>query len=92
MIAISESRATNATKIADELGVTKGAVSQTLTRLEKKGVLVKTKDASNKNELSLQFTEPRRPTYRKPCVRLPGSPFPGRTLPLSRQGPPPRLN
>jgi len=47
---------TNATSIAKGLGVTKGAVSQTLSRLEKKGVLLKTKDPYNKNELTLDLT------------------------------------
>ena len=56
LLIIREKSATNATKMADELGVTKGAVSQTLTRLEKKGVLKKTKDPYKKNELTLSFT------------------------------------
>jgi len=56
MLLIKEESATNATKMAAQLGVTKGAVSQTLSRLEKKGVLNKTKDAYNKNELTLTFT------------------------------------
>jgi len=56
MLVINEKNATNATNIAKQLGVTKGAVSQTLSRLEKKGVLIKTKDAYNKNELTLTFT------------------------------------
>ena len=56
LLVIDEKYATNATKMAEQLGVTKGAVSQTLTRLEKKGVLVKTKDSQNKNELTLTFT------------------------------------
>lgn len=56
MLVIKEEIATNATRMAEQLGVTKGAVSQALTRLEKKGVLIKTKDPSNKNELTLAFT------------------------------------
>lgn len=56
MLVITEKSATNATRIADRLGVTKGAVSQTLSRLEKKGVLRKTKDPYNRNELTLEFT------------------------------------
>jgi DNA-binding MarR family transcriptional regulator len=46
---------TNATRIAERLGVTKGAISQTLTRLEKKGILHKIKDPYNKNELTVEF-------------------------------------
>jgi len=47
---------TNATEIAKQLGLTKGAVSQTLLRLEKKGIILKTKDPYNKNELTLSLT------------------------------------
>ena len=56
LLIIDEKYATNATKMAEQLGVTKGAVSQTLSRLEKKGVLIKTKDPQKKNELTLAFT------------------------------------
>ena len=57
MLAIKNDLDTNATKIAKQLGLTKGAVSQTLTRLEKKGIIIKSKDPYNKNELTLSFTE-----------------------------------
>jgi DNA-binding MarR family transcriptional regulator len=56
MLVIKEEIDTNATRMAEELGVTKGAVSQALTRLERKGVLSKSKDPTMKNELSLAFT------------------------------------
>ena len=56
MLVIREEIDTNATRMAEELGVTKGAVSQTLTRLEKKGVLSKRKDPAMKNELTMTFT------------------------------------
>lgn len=56
LLVIKEKSATNATKMAGELGITKGAVSQTLSRLEKKGVLTKTKDPYKKNELTINFT------------------------------------
>ena len=46
----------NATGLAERLGLTKGAISQTLTRLEKKGVLIKSRDTASKNELILEFT------------------------------------
>jgi DNA-binding MarR family transcriptional regulator len=46
---------TNATRMAEQLGVTKGAISQTLTRLEKKGILRKIKDPYKKNELTVEF-------------------------------------
>jgi DNA-binding MarR family transcriptional regulator len=53
---ISEGASVNATTMADKLGVTKGAVSQTLSRLEKKKAIIKTKDPFNKNVLTVQFT------------------------------------
>jgi len=56
LLVVKEKSATNATKMAEELGITKGAVSQTLSRLEQKGVLTKTKDPFHKNELTLSFT------------------------------------
>ena len=56
MLVIDDGNDTNATRMAEELGVTKGAVSQALSRLERKDVLVKSKDTSNKNELTLSFT------------------------------------
>ncbi len=56
MLLVGEKGTTNATRVAERLGVTKGAVSQTLSRLDQKGVLSKTKDPYNKNELTLSFT------------------------------------
>ena len=53
---IAKGQDINASKMAARLGVTKGAVSQTLTRLEKKGILIKTRDPQNKNELTVHFT------------------------------------
>ncbi|WP_193746542.1 MarR family transcriptional regulator [Ruegeria sp. ANG-R] len=40
----------NVTQMATQLGITKGAVSQTLARLEKKGVLRRSKIPGTKNE------------------------------------------
>jgi DNA-binding MarR family transcriptional regulator len=42
--------------MAETLGVTKGAVSQTLARLVRKGILTKEKDPYNKNELAITLT------------------------------------
>ena len=53
---IAKGQDINASKMAARLGVTKGAVSQTLARLEKKGILHKTKNPQNKNELTVHFT------------------------------------
>ena len=47
----------NSTEMAQRLSVTKGAVSQTLSRLEKKGILIKNKDPYLKNKLTVDFTE-----------------------------------
>ncbi|MBU2546766.1 MAG: MarR family transcriptional regulator [Proteobacteria bacterium] len=47
----------NASETAARLGVTKGAVSQTVTRLEKKGVVRKSRDRRNKNELTVHLTD-----------------------------------
>ena len=57
MAVIAEDQATNATVMANKLGITKGAVSQTFARLEKKGILTKIKDPYNKNEVTAYFTE-----------------------------------
>lgn len=56
MLVIKNDIDTNATEIANQLGLTKGAVSQTISRLEKKGIISKTKDPYNKNELTLSLT------------------------------------
>ena len=56
MLVVQDRVGTNATRIAQELGVTKGAVSQSMSRLEEKGVLNKSRDPENKNELTLTFT------------------------------------
>jgi DNA-binding MarR family transcriptional regulator len=55
ILLIHNERATNGTLMAERLGVSKGAISQTLSRLEKKGILVKTKDPYMKNELTIDF-------------------------------------
>lgn len=46
----------NASGIAKLLGVTKGAVSQTVSRLVRKGVIVKERDSSSNNELKISLT------------------------------------
>ncbi|MFX1420624.1 MAG: MarR family winged helix-turn-helix transcriptional regulator [Promethearchaeota archaeon] len=47
----------NLTKIADRLGLTKGAISQTLSRLTKKGIILKETEPFQKNQLHIQFTD-----------------------------------
>ncbi len=46
----------NAGEMAKRLGVSNGAVSQTLARLERKGVIKKAKDPSLKNRVIATFT------------------------------------
>jgi len=48
---------TNITAIAKEMGLTKGAISQTLSRLQKKGIISKEMFPEKKNELRVQFTD-----------------------------------
>ncbi len=50
-------QATNITAIADKMDLTKGAISQTLSRLQKKGIISKEMFPEKKNELHVQFTE-----------------------------------
>jgi DNA-binding MarR family transcriptional regulator len=47
----------NATSMAMALGITKGAVSQTISRLVKKTILCKSNNVLNKNELIVSLTE-----------------------------------
>ena len=56
LLSIEDRQSTNATKLATKLGISKSAVSQTISRLEKKGVIIKDKDPYNKNELILSLT------------------------------------
>jgi len=57
MQVISEGADLSAGEMARKLGISNGAVSQTLNRLEKKGVIKKTKDQALKNRLSATLTE-----------------------------------
>lgn len=56
LLLIDDGLASSVTEMANKLGVTKGAISQTLSRLARKGVIEKTKDPYNKNELTVTFT------------------------------------
>jgi DNA-binding MarR family transcriptional regulator len=56
MQVISEYPDANAGEMAQRLGVSNGAVSQTLARLERKGVIKKFKDPSLKNRVTASFT------------------------------------
>jgi len=48
---------TNLTAIATQMKLTKGAISQTLSRLQKKGIISKEMYPEKKNELHVQFTD-----------------------------------
>jgi DNA-binding MarR family transcriptional regulator len=56
MQVIQEQPDLNAGEMAQRLGVSNGAVSQTLARLERKGVITKAKDPSLKNRVTAIFT------------------------------------
>jgi DNA-binding MarR family transcriptional regulator len=64
MQVINEHPDLNASEMAQRLGVTCGAVSQTLARLERKGVVKKAKDPSLKNRVTATFTESGRKAIR----------------------------
>ena len=55
--AIEEQPGIHVTGLAQTLGVTKGAVSQILQRLEKKGMIVKKKDSRNLSRLEIWLSE-----------------------------------
>ena len=54
--AIKENEGFHVTGLADILGVTKGAVSQTLMKLQRKGMIVKETDPANLSRLTLKLT------------------------------------
>jgi DNA-binding MarR family transcriptional regulator len=56
LLVIARGQQGNATQMAERMGVTKGAISQTLSRLERKGMLIKSRDPASKNELNLALT------------------------------------
>jgi len=57
MNVIASGQDLSALDMANRLGVTKGAVSQTLSRLEKKGIIFKNKDPRYKNRLRVHLTQ-----------------------------------
>ena len=56
LLSVDDNQSTSATNIANKFGISKSAVSQTISRLIKKGVITKDKDTYNKNELIISFT------------------------------------
>ena len=55
----------NITELAGLIGVTKGAISQTVKKLEKKGVVTRYKGAENEKEVFLKFTSIGKDIYKK---------------------------
>jgi DNA-binding MarR family transcriptional regulator len=84
MQVIAEHPDLNAGQMAQKLGVSNGAVSQTLARLERKGVIKKAKDPSLKNRVSAAFTASGRQAIQRFERNRPHlwslSPLSGRTL------------
>jgi DNA-binding MarR family transcriptional regulator len=62
---IHEGEDLSAGEMAKKLGISNGAVSQTLKRLERKGVIDKTKDPALKNKVTAAFTETGRLAFRR---------------------------
>ncbi len=54
---IGEKPGINVTELADAMGLTKGAVSQTLRKLVKKGLVVKKQAPDNAKEVHLELTD-----------------------------------
>jgi DNA-binding MarR family transcriptional regulator len=54
----------NVTEVANYIGVTKGAVSQTITKLEKKGFIKRYKNSTNEKEVFIELTAAGREIYK----------------------------
>jgi DNA-binding MarR family transcriptional regulator len=65
MQVINEESDLSAGELAKRLGITIGAVSQTLNRLEKKGMIKKTKEPALKNKLTATFTGSGKAAFRR---------------------------
>jgi DNA-binding MarR family transcriptional regulator len=57
IVAISENQGINISELAKKLGVTKGTISQLVTKLEGRGYLRKVKGAYNQKEVLLEVTK-----------------------------------
>jgi len=55
--AIGENPRINVTKLAEHMGVTKGAVSQTINKLARKNIVRKTHSHANAKEILLELTD-----------------------------------
>ena len=63
MAAIGENEDINVTRLAKRQGITKGAVSQMITRLGKKGLVQKNASPTTENEVILSLTEKGRAVF-----------------------------
>jgi DNA-binding MarR family transcriptional regulator len=68
ILMITNGKFENYNKIVQQLGVTKGAVSQTISRLVKKGILEKKKNLKN-NDLTILLTDAGKKVY-KQCKKI----------------------
>jgi DNA-binding MarR family transcriptional regulator len=57
IVAISENQKINITELAKKLGVTKGTISQLVSKLEGKGYLKRVKGVKNQKEVLLEVTK-----------------------------------
>jgi len=65
IIMVGKNEELNMTKLAEMMGVTKGAISQTVRKLTAKNLIVKLKNTSNNKEFNLKLTEKGRIVYSK---------------------------
>jgi len=54
---IGENEGINPTRLASLMGITKGAISQTISKLDKKGLVKKIHNADNSKEINLYLTQ-----------------------------------
>lgn len=64
IVAIKENEGISITGLAKELGITKGAVSQIVNRLQKKETVIKDQDPMNKSRLVLRLTKDGETAYK----------------------------
>ncbi len=62
---IGDNRGMNVTEFAEAAGVTKGAISQLVTKLEKKGIVRRYKKSTNDKEVFLELTKSGQKVYQK---------------------------
>jgi DNA-binding MarR family transcriptional regulator len=62
---IGDSTGMNVTEFADAAGVTKGAISQLITKLERKGIVRRYKKSTNDKEVFLELTKTGQEVHRQ---------------------------